>query len=100
MADEDRTGFKTTRIPVWVWVLIAAIVAGVIFYVATRPPASPERGDVFANETMADDPFITGEPVLPVEPQPVDPVAPDGQTGTAEPLPPVDPDQHAIGNTQ
>jgi hypothetical protein len=100
MADEDRTGFKTTRIPVWVWVLIAAIVAGVIFYVATRPPASPERGDVFANETMADDPFITGEPVLPVEPQPVDPVAPDGQTGTAEPLPPVDPDQNAIGNTQ
>jgi hypothetical protein len=69
------------RIPIWVWVVIAVIIAAVVFYVATRPPPAPERGDVFTNEMLVDDPMATqpGAPVQPqpgIQTQPVDPTAP------------------------
>lgn len=87
MADLDGRN----RIPIWVWVLIAVILAGVIFYVATRPPPAPERADVATNEMMVDDPF-TAEPVQPVGPVlPVEPV---------EPVEPVTPTENAIENAQ
>jgi hypothetical protein len=89
MADMNRSN----RIPIWVWVVIAVILAAVVFYVATRPPET-DRADVAGNEMMVDDPFAAEQPGQPGQPgqmQPVEPVGPEE---------PVTPPEDGLGNAQ
>jgi hypothetical protein len=96
MADMDGRN----RIPIWVWVVITVILAGVVFYVATRPPPAPERADVAGNEMMVGDPMAPGQPGQPGQPvqpfEPMDPATPE----QGEQVDPVTPPEGAVENAQ